>query len=231
MCFYIRCDANPDCPEDGSDENDCQVMRLQKGYNKKYSPEKNTTVLIDIEVKDIKLINELESDYTLLVKVTLKWFDPRITFKNLKKSHYENQLGPTEIDTIWTPELLFLHSNEIYIKAGEQKEGIDGTVRVHREGLPQLNELTEINEDYLYPGNDNPISMVNYHVIKLGCKFDLRMYVIHIYYYYIFVQLIFCPDLSRHFLKKIFNFLGILLILKNVQLIYLDQVSTTNNLF
>ena len=137
LCFYIRCDANPDCPEDGSDENDCQVMRLQKGYNKKYSPEKNTTVLIDIEVKDIKLINELESDYTLLVKVTLKWFDPRITFKNLKKSHYENQLGPTEIDTIWTPELLFLHSNEIYIKAGEQKEGIDGTVRVHREGLPQ----------------------------------------------------------------------------------------------
>ena len=131
LCFYIRCDANPDCPEDGSDENDCQVMRLQKGYNKKYSPEKNTTVLIDIEVKDIKLINELESDYTLLVKVTLKWFDPRITFKNLKKSHYENQLGPTEIDTIWTPELLFLHSNEIYIKAGEQKEGIDGTVRVH----------------------------------------------------------------------------------------------------
>ena len=43
-----------------SDENDCQVMRLQKGYNKKYSPEKNTTVLIDVEVKDIKLINELE---------------------------------------------------------------------------------------------------------------------------------------------------------------------------
>ena len=42
--------------------------------------------------------------------------------------------------------------------------------------MPQLNSLTNINEDYLYSGNYNPITKVDYYVVKLGCKFNLGMY-------------------------------------------------------
>ena len=42
--------------------------------------------------------------------------------------------------------------------------------------MPILNKLTEINEDYLYAGNENHITMVDYIVVKLGCKFNLLMY-------------------------------------------------------
>ena len=45
---------------------------------------------------------------------------------------------------------------------------------VHRNGSPKENKLLEIDEDYLYPGNENPIIMVNYFTTKLGCKFDLK---------------------------------------------------------
>ena len=34
--------------------------------------------------------------------------------------------------------------------------------------------VSEIDEDYLYPGKDNHITLENYLHIKLGCEFDLK---------------------------------------------------------
>ena len=60
------------------------------------------------------------------------------------------------------------------MKAQQQKEDINVAVRIYRYGSPEQNELSEIDEDNLYPGNENPIGMVNYFQIKLDCKFDLK---------------------------------------------------------
>ena len=163
-----RCDGNPDCPEDGSDENECKIMSFKKGYDRKYPSSKNETVSISMEVMNVKQINELNMDYSIEVKIMMKWYDSRITFRNLKPTHNENQLNDEEKDQIWNPELEFFHL-----------EGIQRHrwyMNVHRDGMPQLNSLTNINEDYLYPGNENPISMVDYYVVKLGCKFNLEKY-------------------------------------------------------
>ena len=163
-----RCDGNPDCPEDGSDENECKLMSFKKGYDKKYPSSKNKTISISMKVMDITEINELNMDFILEVEVKMKWYDSRIIFRNLKPTHYENQLNNNEEDQIWKPELEFLYSK------GIQKHR--WSVTIQREELPQINSLTNINEDYLYPGNDNPITKVDYYVVKLGCKFNLGMY-------------------------------------------------------
>ena len=63
------------------------------------------------------------------------------------------------------------------LRPSEDSDGIIGRVRIHPDGSSQHNELSEIDKDYLYPGNENPVSMVNYFEIKLGCKFDLKWYV------------------------------------------------------
>ena len=178
-CISIdkRCDGHPDCPEDGSDENECKIMTLAKGYDKKYPPVENITTLISVTVSDIVAINELDMSYIIKVQIALEWFDSRIIFRNLKPSAFENQLNNLEIDRIWTPKLFMQHSNEIYMEAGGKDEGVVGFVRVKKEGSPYQNELSEIDEDYLYPGKENPIIMKNYFTIKLGCKFDLVWYV------------------------------------------------------
>ena len=172
-----RCDGYPDCPEDGSDENECEFMTLIKGYNKIHSPTKNTNVSISIFVYNIREIDELDMEIIVEVKVTLKWFDSRLTFRNLKPSNLENELNNVEINRIWSPKLLFPDSKGfIFINAGDKGDGKNGYVWVHRRGLRQLNELSELHEDYLYSGSENPIIMTNYLQVKLDCAFDLTMY-------------------------------------------------------
>ena len=172
-----RCNGFPDCYPDGSDENDCKTVTLTKGYDKKHSSAKNITSLISLTVHDIIDIDELHMSYTVDVEIKLKWFDSRLIFRNLKQRDYENQLNNVEIDEIWTPKLFFENSNNIYIKAGHEGDGTFGVVSAHKEGLTNINEFSEIDEDYLYPGMENPLSMRNYLIVKLGCKFDLRWYV------------------------------------------------------
>ena len=172
-----RCNGFPDCYSDGSDENDCKTMTLARGYDKKHSSAKNTTSFIFMTVHDIIDIDELHMSYTVSVEIKLKWFDSRLIFRNLKQRYYENQLNKLEIDEIWTPMLFFGDSNNIYMKAGQEADGIFGEVSVHKEGSSNINDFSEIDEDYLYQGMENPLRMKNYIIIKLGCKFDLRWYV------------------------------------------------------
>ena len=136
----------------------------------------NITCFISMLVYNIIEIDELQMSYTIDFGITMKWFDSRIAFENLKPTLLGNNLDNLEIEKIWTPKLYFNHSTNIYMEAGQKSEGIFGSVFIIREGSPQQNDLSEIDEDYLYPGRENPISMINYFVIKLGCKIDLNWY-------------------------------------------------------
>ena len=149
-------------------------MMLSKGYDRKNPPEKNTTILVSIKVYDIIDINELDMSYTIYFQVTMKWFDSRIIFRNLKATDYENQLEYFEFDEIWIPNLYIMNSNNIYLKAKQENKDIYVIVRINRNGSPKQNELSEIDEEFLYPGNENSINLINYFQIKLGCKFDLK---------------------------------------------------------
>ena len=172
-----RCDGHPDCSLDSSDENRCKIMTLTEGYDKKYPPIKNVTTFISLKVYEIRDIDELHMSYTVEFKITMQWFDSRIFFRNLKPSSYENLLDNSEIQKIWTPELFFISSKNFFMKAGQQSESGSGDVLIIRKGLPHQNKLTEIDEDYLYPGNENPILMVNFFLLKLSCTFELEWYV------------------------------------------------------
>ena len=153
-------------------------MLLQNGYNKKYSPSRNTTVNISLKILDINEIHELGMKFKVKLKATMEWFDPRITFRNLAGSSNENILDLDEIGQIWIPQLLILNSIEEkkqlpYIAQGHE---LDFIVKIERMSNPQRNPLEEIDEDYIYPGEENLIIMTNYIDVMLHCKFNLTLY-------------------------------------------------------
>ena len=80
-----------------------------------------------------------------------------------------------DIEKIWSPKLYIKNSIKTYtyVQAGQESRDNTGNVRIRRRGSPKENDLMEIDEEYLYPGNENPIVMANYFIIKLGCTFDL----------------------------------------------------------
>ena len=136
-----------------------------------------------MEIYNILKVHELEMDYTVDLSITLLWYDSRITFRNLKTNKDENILSMKEIDQIWSPELMFLDSDNVgIIKAGDQvskdasKFSGKGSVRILRHGYPRQNPLLELDEDYLYPGKENALLMTNHMVVRLGCKFSLEMF-------------------------------------------------------
>ena len=120
------------------------------------------------KVIDIFDVNELHMSYTVRFRIQLEWFDTRIIFRNLKPTAYENKLDIMNIEKIWTPKLYIRRSRDAHMEARR------GPVRIQRNGSPKGNKLLEIDEDYLYHGNENPIIMANYFTINLGCKFDLK---------------------------------------------------------
>ena len=147
-----------------------------------YPSSEKITVAISMRIENIEKIHELEMKYQVFLKINLKWYDSRLTFRNLKENKDDNQLNNEDIEKIWSPQLLFLHSNQKRVIAGQISYGqirdfsTTGIIRVLRLGLPQRNSLDELEEDLIYPGNENPMVMTNYISVMLGCQFQLEMY-------------------------------------------------------
>ena len=58
-----------------------------KNYNKRFphiDKENRLNISVDMEIKSIKKVDEMEMSFTAEISIILKWKDPRLTFRNLK---------------------------------------------------------------------------------------------------------------------------------------------------
>jgi hypothetical protein len=164
-----------DCSEDDSDEQNCSLYERKQGYKESTPPRgikrAELNVKVSIQVNDIISIMELNFEYRVRVKVTMEWFDDRITFRNLRDEDEKNVILMDDQTGLWFPMLEFSNSNEglrtIY--------DMEAHLVAKRIKPGKHNGIVNIHEDQIYPGTENPLSLTRFYTITLQCLFDLTM--------------------------------------------------------
>jgi hypothetical protein len=172
-----RCDSRIDCqPDDNSDEQNCTMYKLAEGYQKRTPPlgheGSELEVKVSIELINVISMTELNFEYRVNVVVTMEWFDDRITFRNLQDSDIRNLILKEDHNDLWLPILYFANSNEGLTTIFDK----DAYLVVRKLTPGQRNDYSNLHEDFLYPGDKNPLSLSRYYSITLHCLFHLSMF-------------------------------------------------------
>ena len=157
-----RCNHKSDC-RDGSDEINCNILRLKADYNKHLAPIQNFLILTDnsndnrlvinvsATVIDILDINEMDSAIKVKIRTFLSWFDSDLNFLNLHRETSLNLLTEEESQFIWRPELYF---QDINIFDREQNEAENVLVK-NEDYNYTTTDLEIVSNERLYSGKTN----------------------------------------------------------------------------
>lgn len=100
-----RCDQIMNC-KDKSDENSCKLIVFEKSYNKRVPPftiskEDQSLipakVMVSTQLKNVLSISEFTHTIDLKLSVTLKWYENRVLYHNLKTMEALNVLTELEV--------------------------------------------------------------------------------------------------------------------------------------
>ena len=181
-----RCNQMPNC-KDKSDEMDCRILVLERGYNQRVPPVGTTTsgdvtTLKPVEVKvsltlfKVVAIEEEDHSIQLQFQITLEWKENRATYHNLKSESYLNALSTEEINTLWLPLVIYLNTDQQETTRLGCCVEWSTEVNVKREGNPSLSGYEVLDETYLFKGDENSLIMTQSYTHDFQCVYQLQRY-------------------------------------------------------
>ena len=171
-----RCNGVTDC-KDKIDELDCNIAEIDPSYNKELAPppEKDKAkvmVVVNVTINSLNSFNLIEENFELEFVVSLKWFDSRLVFNNLREKKIFNVMGPKEKGSIWFPSIVLENTKQ------KLKFLIDSSsvISVERNGEGKPTDSTFTENKLLYQGDKNPLNYERLDNMKLNCLFELSWY-------------------------------------------------------
>ena len=67
-------------------------------------------IFLSIEVIEVLDLNEVDAAMGLQFRMTLRWKDSRVDFRNLKGEHFLNTVGRDDAAKIWYPKVTFYNT-------------------------------------------------------------------------------------------------------------------------
>ena len=180
-CIHLdkRCDKKPDCM-DISDEKQCRIVALdEKSYIKDDPPpsvifHQKLAVTLDINIKNILDIKEVEQVLTLKFELVATWLDSRLDFYNLKLDVDLNTLSNDEKSMIWVPTIIFSNTRQDITSKNDKKSFVKVLRNANVNGTLISND---VNEDILvYKGSKNKIRISRVYEVDFICTYDMRNY-------------------------------------------------------
>ena len=177
-----RCDQHSDC-RDRSDETNCDILVLVKGYNKNVPPvsvndKDNEMVNVSVSIDILRLVDIDEEDYSIEIQfsIVLKWAETRAIYQNLKKRRSQNTLTQDNIQLLWLPKVIYENTDQ---KESTRLGGFwewETSVIVEREKNGTLAGLETVDETEYFNGKENSLVMFQTYTHEFQCNFRFVKY-------------------------------------------------------
>ncbi|XP_042233734.1 uncharacterized protein LOC121873922 [Homarus americanus] len=168
-----RCDQEVDCP-DNTDELNCDLILLPKGYSKEIAPPAVESPLLSLHISlDITSIREFDIlGFMLAVDIiqSIRWRDARLVLMNLRQGNFPNEAK--SFDKLWLPDILV--KDGTYSPTDLQMRRVRLLVRRDADPLPD--DDSNYSEDELYRGVNSTVKLVQQYTVTLMCQFQLQAY-------------------------------------------------------
>ena len=175
-----RCDQLPDC-RDKSDEENCNIVVLEKSYNKNVPPiiSQNEGANVSVSIDILKLVDIKEEDYSIEIQfsITLTWKENRATYHNLKHRTSLNALTKEEIHKLWLPKVIYENTDQKdTTRLGDREWEWETRVVVDRQGNFTRSEVNVVDEIEVFNGVENNLIMSQTYTREFQCAYDFSRY-------------------------------------------------------
>ena len=180
-----RCNQLTEC-QDKSDEINCHMLLLEKGYNKNVPPvpallnayDVTSPVQVRISIILMKVVEIEEADHSihLQFQISLTWRENRVKYFNLKTKSALNALTKEEMKQLWLPLVVYDNTDQKEVtRLGENWEWVT-RVTVTREGNFTRSGIEEVDEAEIFQGAENRLTMNQTYTWEFQCKYELKRY-------------------------------------------------------
>ena len=159
-----RCDQIMHC-RDKSDENDCSLLVLERGYNKKVAPfiynktkdeDEPVKINVSTSIQNIIDISEVQNIIELKFDIFMEWYEYRVDYHNLKTEQALNSLSDEELRSLWIPYIIFQNTDN---DEAVQLDGVRSRVFIRSESDFQRCGIEVADEIEIFPGALNKLSI------------------------------------------------------------------------
>ena len=155
------------------------MVVYKSSYSKDISPppaknRNKSDILLSLHIERILSIVEMTEVFKIKFRLFLKWKDPRLVYRNLKKNANLNVLRGDSQKELWAPEVIFRNTED------NDRSKIDGESLIkalpNTEYVFKKSDKSEVQNVYYFHGSENYLQLERTYKISFICSYDMALY-------------------------------------------------------